>query len=287
MPRWKDPDSLALLPKLCEPSQGLVDARILERSAPLSGGLPGDSGALHLRNQGRPIFSDRESIRVKEDVKILRSGPALLDQTAGWLFMLVGMGLHNLDRSAHNYGLSLIMGGGESTLWELTGAYASMARVVLRFSGSDGALEGAVHAPSVLKASTRDDPTRPPLNAASLYHTLMALQEVNRPEAESGWFRFAGTERIAWKTGTSYGHRDAWAIGVTGCGNEYGGSSAQAEPPPATASNKPGNLFKKLRPRIASIPSPPTLHPSQGTATWAAPPAKPSKPQLHWGQAPS
>lgn len=129
--------------------------------------------------------------------------------------MLVGMGLHHLDRSAHNYGLSLIMGGGESTLWELTGAYASMARVVLRFSGSDAALEGAVHAPGVLKERSRYDPERPPLNAASLYHTIMALQGVNRPEAEAGWYRFAGTERIAWKTGTSYGHRDAWAIGVT------------------------------------------------------------------------
>ncbi|MBK6830628.1 MAG: penicillin-binding protein 1C [Flavobacteriales bacterium] len=129
--------------------------------------------------------------------------------------MLVGMGLRHLDRSAHNYGLSLIMGGGESTLWELTGAYASMARVVLRFSGSDAALEGAVHAPTVVANRSPVEKERPPLNAASLYHTLMALQGVNRPEAETGWFRFAGTERIAWKTGTSYGHRDAWAIGVT------------------------------------------------------------------------
>ena len=129
--------------------------------------------------------------------------------------MLVGMGLRHLDRSAHTYGLSLIMGGGESTLWELTGAYASMARVVLRFSGSDAALEGAVHAPTVVANRSPVENERPPLNAASLYHTLMALQGVNRPEAETGWFRFAGTERIAWKTGTSYGHRDAWAIGVT------------------------------------------------------------------------
>ena len=38
---------------------------------------------------------------------------------------------------------------------------------------------------------------------------------MNRPEDEQGWQHFATQERIAWKTGTSYGHRDAWAIGVT------------------------------------------------------------------------
>ena len=130
--------------------------------------------------------------------------------------MLVAMGLRSLDRSAQHYGLSLIVGGGESSLWELTGAYASMARLVLRYSGSDAALHDAVHAPTVRTGVDPDHSTlQPPLNAAALYHTLIALQQVNRPEMGSGWYRFAGAERIAWKTGTSYGHRDAWAIGVT------------------------------------------------------------------------
>lgn len=130
--------------------------------------------------------------------------------------MLVSMGLHHLDRSAAHYGLSLIVGGGEGTLWELTGAYASMARTVNRFTGDARALNGAVHAPHVLRSDSlsHGDGT-PPLNAAALYHTLVALQQVNRPETEAGWHRFQGAERIAWKTGTSYGHRDAWAIGVS------------------------------------------------------------------------
>jgi penicillin-binding protein 1C len=53
------------------------------------------------------------------------------------------------------------------------------------------------------------------LSAASIHHTLQALQTLNRPEMEAGWQQFSGTEAIAWKTGTSFGHRDAWAIGVT------------------------------------------------------------------------
>lgn len=124
---------------------------------------------------------------------------------------LRGMGLHSIRRSADHYGLSLIVGGAESTLWELTGAYASMARILLHPGTSP------VHAPRVIRK--HDEPVRseerPPLNAASIHHTFTALQNLNRPDMESGWQFFAGRERIAWKTGTSFGHRDAWAIGVT------------------------------------------------------------------------
>jgi len=130
--------------------------------------------------------------------------------------MFVSMGLEHLNRSGEHYGLSLIVGGGESTLWELTGAYASMARVVLRYTGDERSVLGAVHAPRILSRSEKGQAGAPPaLNAGSLYHALVALQQVNRPEQDAGWMRFEGQERIAWKTGTSFGHRDAWAIGVT------------------------------------------------------------------------
>ncbi|MCC6939293.1 MAG: penicillin-binding protein 1C [Flavobacteriales bacterium] len=128
--------------------------------------------------------------------------------------MFLAMGLVGLDRGADHYGLSLIVGGGESSLWELTGAYASLARIAIGYSGSAASVEGAVHPPVVLREE-RTWQGQPVLNAASVFHTIQAMQGVNRPETESGWQRFAGNERIAWKTGTSYGHRDAWAIGFT------------------------------------------------------------------------
>jgi penicillin-binding protein 1C len=53
------------------------------------------------------------------------------------------------------------------------------------------------------------------LDAAAIWVTYKALLEVNRPEEESGWKMFANARRIAWKTGTSYGNRDAWAVGTT------------------------------------------------------------------------
>jgi len=45
--------------------------------------------------------------------------------------------------------------------------------------------------------------------------TLNALLEVGRPGNEAYWKRFDSSQKIAWKTGTSFGHRDAWAIGTT------------------------------------------------------------------------
>jgi penicillin-binding protein 1C len=55
----------------------------------------------------------------------------------------------------------------------------------------------------------------PVYSAGAAWLTLSALREVNRPEEEEGWQTFASSREIAWKTGTSFGFRDAWAIGMT------------------------------------------------------------------------
>jgi penicillin-binding protein 1C len=52
-------------------------------------------------------------------------------------------------------------------------------------------------------------------DAASIYLTLESLKEVNRPNADENWEFFDSSKQIAWKTGTSFGFRDAWAIGTT------------------------------------------------------------------------
>ena len=41
------------------------------------------------------------------------------------------------------------------------------------------------------------------------------MQEVERPNSLGEWELFRASRRIAWKTGTSIGFRDAWAAGVT------------------------------------------------------------------------
>jgi penicillin-binding protein 1C len=52
-------------------------------------------------------------------------------------------------------------------------------------------------------------------DAASVWLTFEAMVEVARPEEDLQWQRFSSSRTIAWKTGTSFGNRDAWSVGVT------------------------------------------------------------------------
>ena len=123
------------------------------------------------------------------------------------------LGLSTLDQPGAHYGLALILGGAEGTLWDVTGVYAGLARSALRTNGGDA--RRAFFAPSYelgRPGRTRDTA---PLGPAASYLTLQAMLEVERPGDELAWRAFASARKVAWKTGTSYGFRDAWAIGVT------------------------------------------------------------------------
>lgn len=123
---------------------------------------------------------------------------------------LQALGMTTLFRAADDYGLTLILGGAEGTLWELSGIYARMVA-----SARDGA--DATH--SVVRL-LRDEPAASAspavLDQGAAWLTLQAMVEVVRPGNENLWRDFSGSQTIAWKTGTSYGLRDAWAIGSNG-----------------------------------------------------------------------
>jgi penicillin-binding protein 1C len=129
--------------------------------------------------------------------------------------------LSTLHYPASHYGLSIILGGSEVTLWDITGVYAGMARSLNHFARLNARYDpGDYHAPRFLKGDN-DDPEQAKLqqhglfSAASLWFTFGALTELHRPRQESGWKHLASSRKVAWKTGTSFGFRDAWAIGVT------------------------------------------------------------------------
>lgn len=138
----------------------------------------------------------------------------LLDYSpARFLLFLREMGFSTFDRSAGNYGLSLILGGGEACLHELVGAYAHMV-MRLKYPGVPGDME--IYAEPCYDISEQEMLAMDeviPLNPASAWFTFKALRDVNRPEDRTGWEHFASSDQLAWKTGTSYGYRDAWAIG--------------------------------------------------------------------------
>jgi penicillin-binding protein 1C len=128
------------------------------------------------------------------------------------------IGISTLKQPADHYGLSLILGGGENTLWELTGAYADMARVLNHYNknGSKYSMDD-YHSPVYAKTFSEKPKLEKNglLDAGSIYYTLQAMEEVMRPGEEMLWQQFSSTQRIAWKTGTSFGFRDGWAIGIT------------------------------------------------------------------------
>jgi len=132
--------------------------------------------------------------------------------------LLHKVGMTTLNKPAEHYGLSLILGGGENTLWELAGSYADMARVLDHYNKYNGKYDPAdYHNPvyTVMPAKKPDLQKSGLIDAGSIYYTLQAMEEVMRPGEEMLWNRFSSTQRVAWKTGTSFGFRDGWAIGIT------------------------------------------------------------------------
>ncbi|WP_373553877.1 penicillin-binding protein 1C [Haliscomenobacter sp.] len=138
-------------------------------------------------------------------------------------FQLKKLGMSTLTQAPGHYGLSLILGGAETKLWDLCGMYSSLARVLghfPRYSGrydpSDYRALSYLPLPAQVVPKLHELNTNPEvLSAGSIWAAFEAMQEVQRPGAEGEWQQFSTSRRVAWKTGTSFGFRDAWAIGVT------------------------------------------------------------------------
>ena len=126
-------------------------------------------------------------------------------------------GFTTLNNQADFYGLSLILGGCEVTPWELAGVYSSLARSYNHQRKNNGAMKGQDWTMPTYylgrKSTTKISP--PTFDFTSIWHTFNAMQEVMRPGEEGLWNLFNSAQKIAWKTGTSFGFRDGWAIGLT------------------------------------------------------------------------
>lgn len=136
-------------------------------------------------------------------------------------------GISTLNNHADFYGLSLILGGCEVTMWDLAGVYASMARTLNHQTKDHGKLvAGDFHPPHYISKELgirNSSATNPipnsqspiPLDPTSIWFAFQAMQDVMRPGEEGLWQQFSSSQKIAWKTGTSFGFRDGWAIGLT------------------------------------------------------------------------
>lgn len=162
--------------------------------------------------------------------------------------LLTRLGFSTLKRAHADYGLTLVLGGAEASLVDAAGAYALLSRTAqglepaagaqftgvswrAKAGGSGGSADGIVKPPAGGVKPPAGGTTEPPaaggfvapgaalvdapLSRGAAWLTLDALTQVARPGDEASWHQYASSLKVAWKTGTSFGARDAWAIGVT------------------------------------------------------------------------
>jgi penicillin-binding protein 1C len=136
-----------------------------------------------------------------------------------FLHLLQALGMKTLNRPADYYGLSLILGGAEGKLENMVNIYAAMSRVLNHY-GKEQRYYASDYRPATYLLPQQLSEEKGLIqaglfNASSIWYTYQAMIAVNRPEEEAGWQNFTSSRRIAWKTGTSFGYRDGWAIGTT------------------------------------------------------------------------
>jgi penicillin-binding protein 1C len=134
-------------------------------------------------------------------------------------------GFQNVKRNRPQLGLSSILGGCGASLEELTGLYVTLANggryAKLRFASPPGPLSGREGEPDDFEPRRRGSPSlleRGPggealISESAAFLTTDILSQLTRPDLPLGAASSMRLPKVAWKTGTSYGRRDAWSIG--------------------------------------------------------------------------
>jgi penicillin-binding protein 1C len=126
-----------------------------------------------------------------------------------------------LNQPADHYGLSLILGGSEVTMWDLAKSFLGMTRTLNHFNEYQGKYnphdyDNPIYTQAAKKEFKKEEiELNSVLDHAAIWATFNAMEEVMRPGDEGLWEQFSSSQRVAWKTGTSFGFRDAWAVGLT------------------------------------------------------------------------
>lgn len=131
------------------------------------------------------------------------------------------LGLSTLSQPADHYGLSLILGGSEVTAWDLSTIYLGMARSLNHYNDYSGKYNPYDYQEPVynqqqalIKPRESELLQSNLLNNGAIWNTFNAMEELMRPGEEGLWEQFSSSRRVAWKTGTSFGFRDGWAVGL-------------------------------------------------------------------------
>ena len=131
---------------------------------------------------------------------------------------LKNLQLSTITYDADHYGLTLILGGAETKLNEIAGVYAGMARSLNTYNNGGQYYKETYFMPEYLKSKKHELRTpieNPIFGAGNTWLVFDALSAKDRPVEGGDWNIYQSAQRIAWKTGTSFGYRDAWCVGIT------------------------------------------------------------------------
>lgn len=130
---------------------------------------------------------------------------------------LQSLHLPSINKPADYYGLTLILGGAETRLYDMANAYAAMSRVLNhynqfgKYDPQDYFQIDFVRHQHLFKPKQHTGL----FEADDIWFVFKALSDKDRPVEGDDWNIYRSAQKIAWKTGTSFGHRDAWCIGTT------------------------------------------------------------------------
>lgn len=137
------------------------------------------------------------------------------------IYKLSECDFYQVKKDQRKLGLSMILGGCGATLEELAGLFSVFAN------------DGNYISPSYLQKDSVHRKVKV-MSSAAAFMINDILSRINRPDFPLNWQATEHMPKIAWKTGTSYGRRDAWSIGYNKkftvgvwCGNFSGTGVAE------------------------------------------------------------
>lgn len=177
--------------------QGLIQPESLLKDAPQSfGNFDPENFDLDFKGP----------LSVTDALNLSRNIPAvyLASKTNPSLYKFLNSAKTNLPKSEEYYGLAIALGGTEISALDLAKLYSTIFH------------RGVVKEPRWLKAEPTQEQNQKLISAESFFLVKEILEKSPRPDEgfDRSWLRKQFP--IAWKTGTSFGFRDAWTVGLFG-----------------------------------------------------------------------
>ncbi|MCB9232266.1 MAG: penicillin-binding protein 1C [Bacteroidia bacterium] len=179
--------------------QGIITPKTVLHDSPFDyNGYAPENYDLKFRGEVTVEFALRNSLNIPP-VRLLKDVGL-----ANFITLLSDGGLRTVQKRSHDLGLSLVLGGCGVTLEELTRLFSSFAR------------EGRMHSLNYLQEEAKAESEGVRLfSPESAWMIADILSGIERPDIPQDFLSAANKTRISWKTGTSYGKRDAWSVGFT------------------------------------------------------------------------